>query len=185
MKPGLSRCVRVGTVAFGVLAGFLTLGGREAFAQTRPALVKDVNEPGRIPWSTRSQFLPNAGGCFAVSDCANYSDGGSFAIFDLPPVPAGKRWIVTMASGGLANGSGRTNQIELRNNRGGFIFDGLKWIFGGPFSTGTSFSSAIFSQSLFTTFEPGETPTVRVSAQPNLIGYSVLVFTGYLIDATN
>jgi hypothetical protein len=106
-----------------------------------------------------------------------------FALFDLRPVPAGKRWVVQMASGGMANGYGRINNIELRNNRGSIIFDGLKWTFGGPFLDGISFGSAIFSANLFTTFGPGETPTVRVTASPNLSGYSVLIFTGYLIDA--
>ena len=98
------------------------------------------------------------------------------------PVPAGKRWIVQSATGGLANGNDRTNNIELGNNRSGVIFDGMKWTFGGPFFPGTSFSSAIFSTTLYAIFGPGETPTVRVTATPSLSGYSVIVFTGYLID---
>jgi len=105
------------------------------------------------------------------------------ATFDLRPVPAGKRWIVQSASGGLVNGNGRTNNIELGNSRDSILFDGMKWTFGGPFFPGTSFSSAIFSTTLYATFGPGETPTVRVAATPNLSGYSVIVFSGYLIDA--
>ncbi len=164
------------------VVAFVLSAAPDAHAQ-KAALVKNVDEPGRTPHETRSQFLPGAGGCFGTSDCANYTDGSSFAIFDLPAVPAGKRWVVVMANGGLVNANGRTTNIELRNNRNGIIFDGLKWIYGGPFSEGTSFGSGIFSANLFTVFGPGETPTVRVSASPSLSGYSVIVFQGYLIDA--
>ena len=154
-------------------------------AQVRPALVKNVDEPGRTPWETRSQFLPNAGGCYGTSDCFNYSEGSSFALFDLRPVPAGKRWVVVSATGVLVNGNGRTNNIELGSPRGFLLFDGTKWGFGGPYSPGVSFDSVIFNANLFASFGPGETPFVKVTATPNLSGYSVIVFSGYLIDATN
>jgi hypothetical protein len=161
------------------------LGGREAIAQIRAALVKNVDEPGRTPYITTSAFLPNAGGCFSGS-CANYVDGTTFAIFDLPPVPAGKRWIVTQIAGGFVNGNGRHTLIEVRNGRSGIVFDNLKWIFSGPFGVGSNFSSSVFSEQLFATFEPNEVPTLRVSTNSaNLTGYSVITLEGYLIDATN
>ncbi len=185
MKSRLVRFLLAGAGVLGVLAAFLALTRTETFAQVRAALTKNIDEPGRTPWETRSQFLPNAGGCFGTSDCFNYSDGPTFAVFDLRPVPAGKRWVVQSVTGGLVNGNGRTNTIELGSPRGPLVFDGMKWIFGGPFSAGTSFGSAIFSANLFATFGPGETPSLRVTASPNLIGYSVIVFSGYLIDATN
>ena len=142
-----------------------------------------IVNPGRTPWNTRSQFLPNAGGCYGTSDCFNYTDTSTSAIFDLRPVPAGKRWVVQMASGGLTNGYGRITSIELTNSRGGVVYDGSKWFFAGPYSPGPVSNAGIFSANLFTTFEPGETPSVRVIATPNLSGYSVIVFSGYLIDA--
>lgn len=173
----------------GVLVAVACLGGfagiSDVNAQVRPAYTKNVDEPGRTPWETRSQVLPNAGGCFGTSHCANYAETTNSATWDLPVVPAGKRWVVVMANGGLVGAQGRTNNIELRSNRGGLVFDGLKWIYGGPFSDGIGFSSGIFSANLYTTFGPGETPIVRVSATPNLNGYVVIVFQGYLIDATN
>jgi hypothetical protein len=185
------------------IAACLTLGFYAAGAQAEPpaasvkitndasspvpvtGTIHDADAPGRTPYSTRSQILPagGGGGCFNTSDCSNYSGGSTIALFDLPTVPAGKRWVVVAASGGLTGGSPRINQIELLNNRGGIVFDGLKWIFAGPFGTGVAFSSAVYSQELFATFEPGETPSVRVSSNAAL-GYSVIVFHGYLVDAT-
>jgi hypothetical protein len=186
MKRKMSRFKRVSVLVLvlSVITGIYgLLSSNEAIAQVRPALVKNVDEPGRIPWETRSQFLPNAGGCYGSSDCYNYSEGPSFARFDLRPVPTGKRWVVQSVTGVLVNGNGRTNNIELGSPRGFLLFDGTKWAFGGPFSAGTSFNSAIFSANLYATFGPGETPFVNVVATPSLSGYSVIVFNGYLIDA--
>ena len=152
-------------------------------AQIRAAFVKNVDEPYRTPWETRSQFLPNAGGCFTPTDCDNYDEGTQYAKFDLRPVPAGKRWVVQSATGWLAGGYGRTTTIEIGYPRGSLVFDGTKWGFGGPFSQSPSFNAAIFQTNLNITFGPGETPFVRVIASPSLSGYCVIVFNGYLIDA--
>ena len=163
----------------------ITVVSPRAVQALTAALVKNVDEPGRTPWETRSQFLPNAGGCYSPTDCYNYSDGTGNAVFDLRPVPAGKRWVVQSVSGGMVGGYGRNTNITLTNSRGGIIFDGMKWVFAGPFMQGTDFSAGLFSEKMFATFGPGETPTVRVTASPSLNGYSVIVFSGYLIDATN
>ena len=160
------------------------LWSSESVAQTRPAIVKNVDEPGRTPWETRSQFLPNAGGCYGTSDCYNYSEGTGFALFDLRPVPAGKRWVVQSATGYFVSGKDRVINIELGYPRGGLVFDGTKWAFAGPFYQGTSFNAAIFRADVFAVFGPGDTPFVRVTATPSLSGYMVIAFSGYLIDAT-
>ncbi len=175
----------IAATTLGALTILGTFTAKPVLAQVRAALVKNVDEPGRTPWETRSQFLPNAGGCYGSSDCYNYSDGSTFAVFDLRPVPAGKRWVVQSISGGLVGGNGRTTNIELGVNRGFLVFDGIKWIFGGPYYAGANFNSAVFSANTFVTFGPGETPFIRVTATPNLAGYSVIVVSGYLIDATN
>jgi hypothetical protein len=185
MRSGPWKFVVTGAAMIAVLAGLTAVTRTEAFAQVRAALIKNVDEPWRTPWETRSQFLPNAGGCFGSSDCFNYTDGPTFATFDLRPVPAGKRWVVQSASGGLVNGNGRITTIELGVNRGGLVFDGMKWMYGGPYFPGTSFSSANFQSGVNVTFGPGETPFVRVIGSPSLSGYSVIVFSGYLIDAAN
>jgi len=183
MKTGFVKSLAVGTVGLIALVGLVTIGGREAIGQIRAALVKNVDEPGRTPYKTISGVLPGSG-CFS-GDCTNFAGNSQAAQWDLPAVPAGKRLVVEMVSGGLTEGSTRTIQVELRNGRGGIVFDNLKWIFSGPYSLGSAFSSSVFSEQLFTTFEPGETPTFRVSALPNLGGYFVIKLEGYLIDATN
>ena len=183
MKTGFVKKLAVGTVGLIALLGLVTIGGREAIAQIRAALVKNVDEPGRTPYKTISGILPGSG-CFS-GDCANFTGSSQVAQWDLPPVPAGKRLVVEMVSGGLTDGTSRTILVELRNGKGGIIYDNLKWLFGGPYGLGTSFNSTVFSQKLFATFEPGEVPTFRVSATPNLGGYFVIKLEGYLIDATN
>ncbi len=145
--------------------------------------VWNVDQPGRTPWSTRSQVLPGSG-CYGTSDCFNYYEyTGLASTFDLRPVPAGKIWVVQSATGGFANGQGRTTSIELRNNRTNLVFDGAKWLFGGPYSSYTDFDATIFNSTMFVTFGPGETPVVRVIGSPTLVGYFVIAFNGYLIDA--
>jgi len=55
-------------------------------AQTRPALVKDVDEPGRVPFQYIASAAPGPG----ASSC-----GVNFCNFELPAVPAGKRLVIT------------------------------------------------------------------------------------------
>ncbi len=184
MNGPLRRLVVVTMILLAV-AAVVTITRSDVVAQIRAALVKNVDEPGRTPWETRSGFLPNGGGCYLPTDCYNYSDGVGHAVFDLRAVPAGKRWIVQSVTGGLVNGYGRATNITLSNSRGAIIFDGMKWIYGGPFFEGTDFGAGVFSSNIYAVFGPGETPTVRVTATPNLSGYSVIVFSGYLIDASN
>ena len=170
-----------------LVAAVFTVTRSDVVAQIRAALIKNVDEPWRTPWETKSQFLPSGGGggCFGTSDCFNYTEGPNYVRFDLRPVPAGKRWVVQSATGGLTGGSARLNNIQLLNSRSGLIYDGAKWIFGGPFQTGYPFEAAVFASSVTAVFGPGEVPTVYVTATPSLSGYSVIIFNGYLIDATN
>jgi len=183
------RLLKVGlfgaAIAIGVGVAVTTFVQTDVVAQIRAALVKNVDEPWRTPFETRSEVLPNAGGCFVATDCSNYSDGPNFALWDLRPVPAGKRWVVESATGNFVNGQGRTLSIELGNPRGGIVFDGTKWGFNGPFFAGSVFSNVGFNALLHVTFGPGETPFVRLQGSPAVNGYTVIVFNGYLIDATN
>lgn len=168
-------------VAMVLAAGMLiTVSSDTVVAQIKAALVKNVDEPGRTPWDTRSQVLS---GCYETSDCFNYDGGETWATFDLRPVPAGKRWIVRSATAGFTSAAGLAINVTLHNNRGSLFLDGLKWAFAGPYFQAVSFNALEFNSELFATFGPGETPTVRLTAKPNLPGYTVIVFNGYLIDA--
>ena len=185
MTTGLRKFMVGAAMLAGAFTIISALNPSDPLAQLRAALTKNVDEPGRTPWETRSQFLPGSG-CFGVSDCYNGFSGSTFARFELRAVPAGKRWVVQTATGGFTNAIGRITQIQLVSPPfGGVVFDGLKWSFAGPFFAGTPFASAIFNANLFTTFGPGETPGVRIDGSPSLSGYFVVTFSGYLIDAAN
>jgi hypothetical protein len=173
----------------GALVVIVVLGkfyGEPVVAQVRAALVKNVDEPGRIPFDMSAHFFGSGGGCFGTSDCFNYSGGSNFAIFDMRPIPAGKRWVVQSATGGFTSAVGQVITVQLANSRGGLIYDTDKWIYSGPFFASQPFDAATFAANLAATFEPGETPTVRVNfGATNVAGYSTLMLHGYLIDATN
>lgn len=85
----LNRFVMVGAV-LGALALLITLAteGRVLAQAVRAALVENVDEPGRNPYSENT-------GCFAK---------GCNAIFSA--VPAGKRLVVTFVNAEIENGPG-------------------------------------------------------------------------------
>lgn len=170
-----------------ILGALTALTRSEAMAQIRATLVKNIDQAGRTPWEMRSQILPagGSGACWGTSDCFNYTEGPTWARFDLRPVPAGKRWVVQSATGYLGGASGHVNTVELKNTRDSLVFAGTKWVMNGPFNPYTAFSAVTYTSNLYATFEPGETPTVYVSSTPSMTGFSVFVFSGYLIDATN
>ena len=53
-------------------------------AQTRPALIKDVDEAGRVPFQYIASAAAGAASC-----------GANFCNFYLPAIPAGKRLVIT------------------------------------------------------------------------------------------
>lgn len=84
--------------AFAVLAmvvGVFSAG--PAIAQAvRAALVSNVDDPGRIPYRIELRPLINHQDCTAqLTDFAGYQ-------IDAPPVPAGKRLVITNVSGRIA-----------------------------------------------------------------------------------
>jgi len=182
MSMNLRRWLVAAAVLVAVVSA-LAVTPTSVVAQIRAALVKNVDEPWRTPWETRTEFLPNAGGCYTPGDCFNYVDGSGFAKFELRPVPAGKRWSWSRPPAAWSTVTGRTQQIWLGTGTTAIVFDGVKWMYGGPFYPGTSFSMTTFSSEVHATFGPGEVPVVRVFGSPSLSGYASLVFKGYLIDA--
>jgi hypothetical protein len=73
----------------GALALLATLGhfyAKPLLAQVRAALVQNVDDPGRIPYQ-------GVRACFFQSN--------NFCTVNFPPVPAGKRLVITHVSGFL------------------------------------------------------------------------------------
>jgi hypothetical protein len=141
----------------------------------------NLDEPGREPWEVRAELTSL--GCVADSDCSEFTSGLDYFKFDLPTIPAKKRWVVQTVSGVFKLSLGQNLHIELTSGPYSFLrFDNLKWAFGGPFFAGFPDSSLIFNANLFVTFGPGETPSVIISKRTGPYFYSVIVFSGYLID---
>lgn len=162
----------------------LSLAGSVAMAQ-RPALVKNSDEPGRIPYEAEAEF--NGGGC--ATNCVNFASIGPVVLFDMnSPVPAGKRLVIRHISGQVIGSQGcGTCAIGLQSSPV-FAAESLKWSYPGPFTSSVPSTGVVvngFSADPFVTVGPGEMPHVRVQAQGQGGYYSNIVISGYLIDATN
>jgi hypothetical protein len=105
-------CLR-GSVLFGLVflftAGLVgTFLSGEAFAQARPALVKDVDEPARSPF----QF-------YVMASKASANCSTTLCSFVAPPVPAGKRLVITGMSGIIQlDGSANVGDFVIRAGTG-------------------------------------------------------------------
>ncbi len=161
-----------------------SLGGTLATAQ-RPALVKNTDEPGRVPYEAEVEFVISQ--CF--SNCINFSsDFDNLTLLDVnSPVPVGKRLIIRHISGALYSSGAcgfcsvglQSSQVDSARN--------LKWSFPGPFFGGTvivGVTANAFSADLFVTVGPGELPHLRIVAPSLTNTVSNIVISGYLIDAT-
>ena len=154
-------------------AVFGTLYTPQLSAQARPALVKNADEPGRSPYQAIQTTFNN---------CGVYG----FAYF--PPVPAGKRLVVTYMSG----------QFQLTVNSKVYarlfsvpsVTTNCAVISGVPFAILPVFdlTNLIASFSAPTQFyiEEGTVPTLFVQSPLDLGVAKVADFSiqGYLIDKT-
>jgi hypothetical protein len=169
------------TRSIGLVAASLTaaLTVTPSFAQTRAALVKNVDEPGRAPYQSVVDF--NAGsGCGSNTSC-NFV---SFAA-----VPAGKRLVVEHLSvlTGVASG-GQPTLLAFSNSPGcGNCSNravGTGWV-NTDFSPGFGASFWAIDRPVYLFYEAGETPQIKMYATVNFIFVGNATVTGYLIDANN
>ena len=173
------KSVSVVALALFISVGFLgVFTTNEAVAQVRPAIVKNVDEPGRTPYEVWAEFTK-----FSCSfNCSNFIVFGDVILFDLAPVPAGKRWVIQHVSGRIPTSApGATVALQSQVI---ISLQFVKWGFYGPFfpATGGAGLSA-FSADAFTTYGPGEVPHVNVFAPSASNYFSFITFSGYLIDA--
>ncbi len=152
-------------------------------AQTiRPALVKNSDEPGRMPYTSLTASY-NALGCHLNCTPGSALDmGATFGL--LPIVPSGKRLIVNHVFGGM-NSTGQLLSVGIGTaSFAEFDFQFDRLFFLGPFTFHNS-STYFDVQPLFLTFEPGTNVWVTPGKGncDNCLGY--IRVGGYLIDATN
>jgi len=156
----------VGLVLVAMLVGVFTAGPVVAQA-VRAALVSNVDDPGRIPYS-------------ASANC--FFQGTDHCVTQLPPVLAGKRLVITHASGEVSGNlppgtalkavvSGLFADAHLVPTYAGYI--------GGV-------NEYVFDQSLLLFFDAGQSPSVLVLLGGVSIengGYFRL--SGYMLDCVN
>jgi hypothetical protein len=146
-------------------------------AQVRAALVKNTDEPGRLPFT--SLVAGNSGG-YCSFNCTADQGTNSFAL--LPAVPSGKRLIVNHVFGGEAFASLRS--IGLGSTPNGIDFQADKLFFTGPFTSLSPFF--YFDAQPFLTFEPGTNVWVKINFAGNCDNCNGYIrVSGYLIDANN
>lgn len=162
-----------------VVSGFfLSIVADRAMAQLRAALVKNVDEPGRMPYQQLVGFIVEVGvNCINAQHC----------IVSFNPVPAGKRLVIEHMS-----------MLVWVQNGG----QPVNTAFGDTFTIGSGLDVAIL-QPAFTPgfgisgqtswsldrpvrvyYEAGQTPKVKVVASATMFFGSASLH-GYLIDATN
>lgn len=176
--------VRVFAIALLSAAALLSMAG--ASAQIRPAYTKDVDARGRVPYNVNVEFTRSS----CSFNCTNFitsttAPGVRVLLFDAPAVPAGKRLIIESVSAEVPSNNA-VNSISfqslpiLSNQR-------AKWQYHGPFfntvsgGTGLSGMSAV----AFVTYEPGESPHIRVRVGDSSTFFASISIGGYLIDAIN
>lgn len=166
-----------------VLAAIGALSIGQAVAQVRPSYVKNVDEPGRTPYSTSMEFTTSA----CSSNCSNLTTLWGVTVFDGPVVPAGKRLVVQWVSGDIASAN---EHISVGVQSGRIISNQWTiWQFAGPFYSFDSGGTPLYSfgTPAFFTVEPGQSPHFRLRiSDASPVNYSMTLFvSGYLIDAAN
>jgi hypothetical protein len=149
------------------------VGAAPAIAQTRSALVKNVDEPGRVPYQHAVDFQG--------SECTT----PSFCIVEFPVVPAGKRLVVenitiyvSVAGGGVPNLLA-FGDFYVTNQ-------GNRYVIAPIFTPSVSILGSTFhalDRAVRVYYEPGETPKVKIGASGSFSFTCNMSLHGYLIDA--
>jgi hypothetical protein len=146
-----------GLALLGVLGHFYA---KPLLAQVRAALTSNMDEPGRIPYTT------------AISSTG--TTGGGAVFFAGPAVPANRRLVITFVSGNIPTGDTSASGIlEFFSSSQGQDVRGVV-----PVG-----SANVFSQPTQIYFNAGESPTVFTNKPPQF-GGSEVILSGYLLDCT-
>ena len=136
-------------------------------AQVRAALVSNVDDPGRIPYS------------YAIT-C---SFTGARCISELPKVPAGKRLVIENFSGLVYESlPGGTLLIPSLNSGPKSVF--LPATYAGSQNGHNVF---VFSQRMLGFYDPGEFPFAQIQLGNNdfdVSSYAQYLVTGYMLDCS-
>lgn len=157
---------------------FFTAG--EAVTQIRAALVKNTDEPGRLPYQHRVDF-PNA-------NCNTTT-----CVLPFPAVPAGKRLVIQHVSiiasastntppNWVAFGEASSPNVAAPNTENIAIVQ--PFFTQGPSQGGVSFWA--LDREVLVYYDPGAIPKLKISVPTSFSTFvSNATVHGYLIDATN
>lgn len=165
----LSICSRI---AVPLLVSLASLSAATlAQAQTRPALVRSVDEPARVPYG--GTVVP---ACAFANQClATY-----------PTVPAGKRLRVTeIAAFVRSSTSSGSHLFALHRNEANGV-NGVYLVMMPPMNAAYYGPVASTTQAVDVIFEAGEVPILELGLGAGLGGITAsstrLTLTGYLVD---
>lgn len=167
MNVSLVRFVRI--IAFLSIAASASMFSPHVLAQAKPALVRDIDEPGRNPY--QKSIVLNQG---AAAGCTTIA---CFFVFDT--VPAGKRLVITYVSAGWALASGGAGASAIMYLDG--TNSGPTPYLVAPVNTGFNYYVSAGPVTFYA--EPGYTPTVVVGGQFLATGITAVVhLTGYFVS---
>ena len=169
--------------AMGVMGTYLS---GDAAAQARPAYTANVDDPARVPYQGSVRQW-----CFLADPACD---------FTFPAVPAGKRLVVTHASGYFSSRETASSQfifVSVRRGGNDDIFLPTSYQGCGPGSPVPCPNSIfVFNQAVQEVYSAGETPVVRIATGDRgypLVGSvsnsplpanNTVTLSGYLVDCT-
>ncbi len=138
-------------------------------AQARAALVKSVDEPGRVPYQASQ---------------SSFSNCGVYGLANFPTVPAGKRLVITFVSGIFDFSANSFVLAQLYTSPSavdcGALLSGPNIV--QPFSL--QGNEAQYSTSIQFYVDEGNTPVIRAGASSAFLSTMNFTIVGYLVDKT-
>ncbi|WP_347985844.1 hypothetical protein [Methylomonas sp. AM2-LC] len=160
-----------------ILSAATLLPAQEAAAAA--ALVKNVEQPGRLPYQQTVQFNS------IIGNCNTFSGNTNACLVSFNAVPAGKRLVVEHVTLLIATTGGAPNLVafgeDLSTNTG------IVAVIKPDFSAGINISGSTFwnlDREARVYYEPGTTPKIKILVPGSIVGFdSSATVHGYLIDA--
>lgn len=155
------------------IAWLLVLASADALAQPKPALTLNTNEPGLNRYVESKQVEQNATACLPATP--------PFAscVFEMLPVPAGKRLVVTYVSAQYYLSAGATFPEVLLSAAGsGFVMLPMQ-----PVQAGTAVDRHLVATPVTFYVEPGAVPRFTLRGFDILDGRTAsLSIVGYVVN---
>jgi hypothetical protein len=173
----MSRIARLFLIVIaivGTVALFSTFSIRESLAQAHPALVRSVDEPGRVPYQYAIELSSND------SRCGGNPAHNCFVVF--PAVPAGKRLVIQHVSATQFVDAGFDAAATVQSGSSGLH---LEIPPGGYQLLGGTAKNFIFSQAVHGYVEAGDAPSMSIYTLGPGVNNSLnryYFISGYLVN---